>query len=225
MSRFLQELQNTLLFSGFTINEIQKILDCLAVQPKHYAKNTIIYQQETLAPQMGLIVTGKVDIIKEDYFSKSNLLARLTPGEIFAETFACLPTLPMDVMVQTAEESELLFFNLQRLFTTCNNTCQYHARIIQNLLFIFAQKNRQLSEKLDCTSPRLIRNRLLAFLSQQARKNHSHQFTISFGRQQLADYLCVDRSAMTTELYKLQKEGIISFQKKQFTIQKKAMQK
>lgn len=137
---------------------------------------------------------------------------------MFGEVYACLPDLEFDGTVVAQTDCSILFLNLNRTITTCSSACHFHTQMISNLLQILAQKNIAFSRKLDCLSHHTIRARLLEYFSKQAQICGNSSFSIPLNRQQLADYLCVDRSAMTVELYKLKDEGILDFDKNKFTL-------
>jgi CRP-like cAMP-binding protein len=167
---------------------------------------------------MGLVLSGSVNISIDDMWGKSTILVHADPGQLFAETYACIPGEPLMVNVTASEKADILFLNAAKLMTTCKNACPYHNRLIQNLLQISAVKNLALSRRSVHTSPKSIRGRLVSYLSEQAKRSGSYQFTIPFNRQQLAEYLGVDRSAMSNELSKMQKDGIVDFDRNRFTL-------
>ena len=126
----------------------------------------------------------------------------------------------MMVSVVASEKTEVLFLNVSRILQVCNNNCSHHNKIIHNLLAVSARKNLNLSRRIFHTSAKSIRGRLLSYLSYQAMKNGSHEFDIPFSRQQLADYLSVDRSALSNELSKMQKEGLLQANRSHFLLLK-----
>lgn len=121
------------------------------------------------------------------------------------------------LLFQGTTETEVLFLNAARLLQTCPNSCVHHNRLIKNLLQISAQKNLTLSRRMLHTSSKFIRGRLLSYFSQERLRHGSLQFTIPFNRQQLADYLGVDRSALSNELSKMRRDGILIYEKNTFT--------
>jgi len=167
---------------------------------------------------MGLVLTGSVLIEHTDMQGAVTLLGRAEPGDLFAEAYACAPDELLLVDVVASEACEVLFLDAKRILTQCTNACEHHSRIIRNLVRTLAQKNLALSRRSLHTGPRTIRARLLSYLGEQAQRAGSRSFTIPFDRQQLADYLSVDRSAMSNELCKLRDAGILEFNKNTFTI-------
>lgn len=205
-------------FQGISEEEKRALLKCLSPVEKQYQKEEILFSPGALLPGVGYLTEGSVLLQKEDYWGNRRILARLFPGDIFGESYVCL-ALPLDLSVQAADACRVLFMDIQKLLTVCSSACPFHNRLVKNLMNILAEKNRRLTQKLDCTAPRKIRDRLAAYFSQRVQETGSDTFEIPFTRQQLADYLYVDRSAMTTELYKMMEEGLLTFHKNRFTMQ------
>lgn len=211
-------LSKTVLFRGMSEKDIECMLDCLAAKQQHFSKGDIIFQAGEVAQSIGLILTGSANIENDDIWGNKSILDNIGPGQVFAETYACVPGEPMMVSVVASEAAEVLFFNMSRGLQTCSKQCHFHNRLIQNLLTISAQKNLNLSRRIFHTTSKSIRGRLLSYLSYQATRQGSLQFTIPFNRQQLADYLSVDRSAMSNELSKMQKEGMLTVNRNYFVL-------
>lgn len=213
-------LAHTQLFQGATENEIQAMLHCLGAVTRRYAKGDFIYRSGQQVEQLGLVLSGRVMVTNNDFWGNQSILAHVGPGEIFAETYACVPGEPLLVDVVTAEKTEVLFLNTAKILRTCTHSCPHHHAIISNLLQLSAQKNLQLSRRILYTSAKSIRGRLMSYLSDQAKETGTYTITTPFNRQQLADYLSVDRSAMCSELSKMQRDGILTYQKNTFQLNK-----
>lgn len=211
-------LSKTILFRGSTPEETEKMLTCLGAEQKHFSKSAIIYHTGDTVQSMGLVLSGSVIIENDDLWGNRSILNYIGPGQIFAETYASIPGEPLMVNVVAAEPVDVLFLNTGRILKTCPNTCDHHSKLIRNLLAVTAQKNLNLSRRILHTSAKSIRGRLLSYLSFQASKEGSYRFTIPFNRQQLADYLGVDRSALSNELGKMQKDGILTVEKNLFCL-------
>ncbi len=209
-------LSNTLLFRGTTEEEAKAMLTCLGSVKKQYEKGDVVYHTGEVVESMGLVLEGCVTMEIDDIWGNKSILGRAEVGQLFAETYACIPGAPLLVNVVASEKSEILFLNTMRLLKTCSNVCEHHTQLIRNLLLILSQKNLGLSQRILHTSSKSIRGRLLSYLSQEVKKNGSAQFTIPFNRQQLADYLSVDRSALSKELSKMQKDGIVAYDRNTF---------
>lgn len=211
-------LSKTMLFSGISQSDIPSLLDCLGSEQKRYDREEIIYHAGDLVSSMGMVLSGRVQIETNDILGNRSVLDSVGPGSVFAETYASLPAEPLMISVSAAEPSDILFLNVSRLLDTCPSGCTFHSQLIRNLLAISAQKNLNLSRRIFHTASKSIRGRLLSYLSFQAAKEGSREFTIPFNRQQLADYLSVDRSALSNELSKMQKEGLLCVKRNWFLL-------
>ena len=211
-------LSNTNLFHGIREDEIRHILSCMDAREKIYKKNETIFRAGDPVHEIGLVESGSVNIIVNFYWGSSHIFGHVEKGKIFAENYAAIPGKELICDVVAAEDSQILFLNFTKLLTTCRNGCTFHQRLIHNLLQISALKSLNLSSRMMHIAPKAMRDRLLSYLSEQATVNGSTHFVIPFNRQQLADYLGVDRSAMSNELSKMQKDGLISFKKNEFTL-------
>lgn len=206
------------LFRGVSPGEAEAMLQCLGATRRVYPKGARIYSAGEPVQALGLVLSGSAQIESNDVWGNRSLLDRIGPGQVFAETYALLTGEPLMVSVVAAEETTVLFLNVSRLLQPCSAACAHHVRLIGNLLALTAQKNLILSRRILHTSPKTIRSRLLSYLSDQALRHGSATFAIPFDRQQLADYLGVDRSALSHELGKMRTEGLIAFQKNRFTL-------
>lgn len=204
------------IFQNISEQEIEHIFKCLQIKQTKYNKQDIILHTGTPIDSMGFILSGSVIIEQTDIWGNQTIFDRIPSGQIFAETYACAPDELLMVNVVAAEETEILFLKTERILKTCSSSCKFHSRLIHNLLSVMAAKNLTLTRKMSHITSKTIRGRLLSYLSFQALKQKTYTFEIPFNRQQLADYLCVDRSAMSHELSKMQKEGLLSFYKNKF---------
>lgn len=204
------------LFEGMSPEEVGAVLHCIKAQERTYAKNQTIIHQGTVAPKMGLVLSGSVRLEKQDRWGNRSILAFLEPGQAFGEVYACLPGQPYDVNVVASQPAVVLMLDMRRLSAPCSCACAFHIRLVQNVLRAMARRTRMLTRKLDHVSKRTTREKLLSYLSDQAAAASGARFTIPFNRQELADYLGVDRSAMCAELSRMKKEGIIDYRKSEF---------
>ncbi|MCB6993984.1 Crp/Fnr family transcriptional regulator [bacterium 210820-DFI.6.37] len=211
-------ISKTSLFQGIPAEETKAALDCLSAVKKSFEKNQTVYYRGDRVSDIGLVLSGAVNIVKHDIWGNQAILDHVRGGQMFGETYACLQGEPLAVDVIAAERSEILFLNVNRIMKTCPSSCGFHNKIISNLVYTLAKRNQTLTSKMDHITPRTIRERVLSYLSAQAVKKESCSFEIPFNRQQMADYLSVDRSALSIELSKLQKEGVISFHKNKFDL-------
>lgn len=206
------------IFHGISEEEVKGMLDCLSAIRRCYKKEEYIYRMGEQITTVGLVVRGSVQIVKEDYWGNRRILSVAGAGELFGESYACLPGEPLMVSVVTAEPAEVLFLDVKRVLTTCSSACAFHSRLVYNLLAVLAGKNLVLTRKIDHMGQKSIREKARSYLSYYAGKMGSQTFEIPFNRQQLADYLAVDRSGLSVELSKMQKEGILSYHKNRFTL-------
>jgi CRP-like cAMP-binding protein len=214
-----QRIGQSALFAGIAEKEIAAMLACLSASTKSYAKGAIIYQTGENIARVGEVIRGRIHIIQEDFWGNRSIIAALGTGQIFGETYAAVTAAPLEVSVLAAADSNILFLDLKRIITTCPNACSFHAKLIHNLLAVTAARNLLLTRKLACMAQRTTRQKLLSYLSSEARRQKSASFAIDFNRQQLADFLAVDRSAMSSELGKLRDEGLLKFNRQKFELQ------
>lgn len=211
-------LSKTMLFRGIAPQDIEAMMTCLSAATKTYKRGEVIFSEGDTVSSMGMVLSGSVSIESDDIWGNKSILDRVGAGQVFAETYACMPGEPLMISVVAAEPTEILFMNTAGMFTVCANTCAFHSKLIRNLLSISAHKSLNLSRRIMHTSSKSIRGRLLSYLSFQATKNGCREFDIPFNRQQLADYLSVDRSAMSNELGKMQRDGLITFERNHFVL-------
>ncbi len=206
-------LSSTKLFCGMPPEKIKNALSCLNASEKEFKKGGIIYRAGDTVTEIGLVEEGSVNITVNFYCGTSNIFGHIAKGEIFAETYAAIPNKKLICDVVAAENSKILFLDINKLINGTCSSCGCHGIIIHNLLQISAEKNLKLSSRMMHTAPKTVRGRLLSYLTWQAAKNESREFHIPFTRQQLADYLGVDRSVLSTELSKMQRDGLINYRK------------
>ncbi len=220
MNFSFSSLKRSALFNGISEGELKPLLACLAPVFSRYQKGASVLLPGETPTRFGILLSGEVRIVKEDYFGNRCILSSVGPGDLFAETFVFSEAKALPVGVVAAADSEALFIDGHRVVSPCKNTCAYHSRLIFNLLSIVSVKNVELTEKIEHTSRKTTREKLLSYLSAQAEKAGSSAFTIPFDRQALADYLGVERSAMSAELGRLRDEGVLSFHKNAFELKK-----
>ncbi len=218
MQGFFDVLKSSVLFGGIDEGEIASMLYCLDARTVSYRKNDYVLRVGDSPQSVGLLLRGGVLVVQEDFWGSRNIRARIMPSEVIAESFACVPGAVMDVSVVADEDSALLWLDVRRILQTCPAACSHHSRMIRNLLCDLAANNLRASEKLTHISKRSTREKLLSYLSAEAQRQGAFKFTIPFNRQQLADYLSVERSAMSAELSKMQKDGLLTLNKSSFTL-------
>ena len=199
----LQILKQCSLFKGIDPAEIEKLLNCLKSHEKTYQKNGLIIQSVFLI-----------------YSYSKTIISEIKASEFFLESYACALQQEIDLNVVATEITTILFLDISHLIRSCQHSCSFHHKIIQNLLSIVSNKNVLLTQKIHHLTRRTTQEKILSYLNSQALKNNSLTFEIPFNRQQLADYLAVERSALSSELSKLQKNGIIAYKKNTFQLKK-----
>ena len=216
MTPFLEMLGRTALFRGLSAEEAEEALACLGAQRRGYAKGEAVWRAGDYARSVALVLSGSVCIENDDAWGNKSVLDRLGAGQVFAETYACVPSEPMMVSAVAAEKAEILFLRADPLLD--EKAPPAVQRLVRNLLSVSAQKNLILSRRMFHISAKTIRGRLRSYLSDQAARRGRREFDIPFDRQQLADYLSVERSALSNELSLMQRDGLIRYEKNHFDV-------
>ncbi len=216
MHPYKDVLSKSALFHNITQSDLAPMLSCLGAQINRYRKHSPIYLEGDAAQTVGVVLSGSVQITKEDYSGNRSILAVVATGNLFAEAYACAGEQVLPISVFAAEDSDVMRIDCRKIIDTCPSVCAFHKQLIRNLLQILAEKNILLNRKLEVVSQRTTRDKLLVYLSGESKKAPGQPFSIPFNRQELADYLGVDRSAMSTELGKLKREGILDYHKNIF---------
>lgn len=217
MKEYIGVLKNSTLFEGIDEEDILALMGCLSATMKKYKKGEYIFRQGEYVSSLCIVAQGCVHIQCDDYWGNRTILNEVTACELFGESYATSKSrTPNDAVA--ASDSTVVFLNIDKMMTVCSNTCLFHSQIIRNLLLILTDKNRSLVQKLTHISKRSTREKLISYLSAQSKLYQSNSFSIPFNRQQLADFLSVDRSAMSNELCKMRDEGLIEFHKSNFTL-------
>lgn len=220
MKRYATILQKCGLFAGIDENQLLTMLSCLGATVRIYEKNQVILSEGDAAERIGVVLSGAVQIIRVDYYGNRSILTELQPAGMFGESFACADVARMPVDVVATEKSDVLFIDAKRILHMCSSACGFHNLLIFNLMKLVATKNLMFHQKLEIISKRSTREKLMTYLMMQAKQQNSNSFTVLFDRQELADYLEVDRSGLSAELSKLRKEGILECRKNHFTLLK-----
>ncbi|MBR5931440.1 MAG: Crp/Fnr family transcriptional regulator [Lachnospiraceae bacterium] len=222
MKEYLQLLKSCPFFTGMTDEEILSILKCVDGRVASVKKDQFIFRTGDSTEDMGLVLTGSVMMIQEDLWGRRNVLGKCFAGDFFGEPYAATPGSVLNLSVLASDDSRILFLNIRRMLTTCPTACEHHNKLTRNLIAVLASKVLQFNEKITHMSRRTTREKLLSYLSSESIRAGKTSFDIPFDRQQLADYLCVERAAMSVELSKLQKDGILKTHRNHFELLKDA---
>ena len=215
MKDYLSVIRSSLLFSGVSEEEVIAMLSCLKAERKDFPKDAFLLRAGDTAESIGLVLSGSVLVIQEDIWGNRNILSKAGPGQTFA---ACAPGSRLNVSVVAEAPVTAMFLNVKRILTVCPSACTHHSRIIRNLLGELAGKNLRFSEKLTHMGQRTTRAKLMSYFSAEAQRLGKYEFDIPFSRQQLADYLGVERSGLSLELGKMRGEGLLDFHKSHFVL-------
>ncbi|MBQ8164320.1 MAG: Crp/Fnr family transcriptional regulator [Clostridia bacterium] len=218
MKKYISILKRTRLFAGVGDDEILSMLGCLQAKLRTYKKGEYVFRQGEHIDNITVLAEGKLHIQSDDYWGNRSIINMIGIGEMFGEAYAAPGSGAILNDVVAVEDSSVIFFDVRRILTVCSSACKFHSTVVQNLFFAISEKNRKLVQKLGHMSKRSTREKLISYLSEQAKYQNSATFTIPFNRQQLADFLSVDRSAMSNELCKMRDEGLITFDKNRFTL-------
>lgn len=218
MQNYLSVLKKCLLFDGIDPDDILGMMTCFGAADKTAIKNGTILAEGEPAIYVGIMLEGSANVVKENYYGNRSIVGRVEAGELFAESFACAGVAAMPVSVIANEDCRYLLIACQRITVGCANACSFHSQVIFNLLKAVAARNLEFHQKLEITAKRTTREKLMAYLLNQAKIHNSSSFCIPYDRQALADYLGVERSAMSAEISKLRSDGVLQSTKNTFTL-------
>jgi len=213
-------LDKVALFNGIEGYELDGLLRCLNRTFKAYDKGNYIISEGDAVKSIGIVLSGRVQVQKQDVFGRQVIMTELASTDIFGEVFAFSGTKTYPVYVQAITDCEIMFVDYSGIIEFCHSACDFHKRLVSNMLTILAKKSMFFNQKVDILSKRTIRERLFTFLEAQMKNQGSKQFTIYYSREGLAEFLCVDRSALSRELGKMQDEGLLKFDRKYFHVLK-----
>ncbi len=213
-----KDLLNSPIFENMTLSDLKSTIECINPYYKDFKKGEYIFQEGDFLDNVALLISGRIHILKNDYWGNQTLIAQINPFDIFGETFAYLINTPINVNAQAQSNSKVMFINIKKAIGHCQNNCNFHKQLQDNILNDIAKKNLYLSKKIEAVTQRTTKEKLLTYLSQESKLNNSKKFTIPFNRQELADYLAVERSAMSNEISKLVKDNIIKTSKNSFEL-------
>ena len=218
MKNYIPALKKCGLFEEIEEENLTAMLDCLGAKVFSVKKDMTIFCEGTPAKYIGLILSGAVQMVQDDFYGNRSIVTSIGENGLFGESFACAGITSLPVSFIASKDCEIMLIDCKRITNTCCNACSFHKQVIFNLLHLVARKNLDFHQKIEITSKRSTKEKLMTYLLSVAKQTGSSSFTIPYDRQALADYLGVERSAMSSEIGKLRKEGIIECQKSHFTI-------
>lgn len=218
MQKYLPVLRSCPFFTGLTDDEILSILHCVSAAKITRPRGSYIFRAGDSTEVMGLVLSGSTLVIQEDLWGHRNILSKCSTGDFFGEPYAATPGAILNISVVAEEDCDILLLNVKRLLTSCPTACDHHQKLIRNLVSVLANKILLFNDKITHVSKRTTREKLLSYLSAESIRQSSLSFDIPFDRQQLADFLCVERAAMSVELSKLQKEGLLVTKRNHFEL-------
>ena len=212
------EMVHSPLFDGIEKGNMDAMLGCTGYHIGTYQKGQVVILEEEHIHHVGIVLSGTVDMVKEDVWGNKTLLARMGKNELFGETFACGDDNRSVVTFTVPEDTQILFIPFHRMMHTCTNACVFHQKLVENMVRIIANKNRDLMRKVEIVSKKTLREKILTYLSIQSQTQNTRYFEIPLGRTELAAYLCADRTALARELSSMRADGLIDFDKNMFRI-------
>ena len=218
IKKYISTLMKTRLFAGVTEEEITGMLPCPDARMKSFKKGEYVLREGEQLDTVMVLAEGELHIQRDDYWGNRSIVNRISVGEMFGEAYIFSESEPMQSDVVAVADSVVFFFDARRIMTVCSSACRFHSAVVQNLFFIVSEKNRRLVQRLTHISRRTTREKLISYLSDEAKRQGSSSFSIPFNRQQLADFLFVDRSALSNELCKMRDEGLLNFNKNRFEL-------
>ncbi|MDD4689633.1 MAG: Crp/Fnr family transcriptional regulator [Eubacteriales bacterium] len=218
MKNFLGVIRKCSIFNNIEDQDLESLLSCLGAKIERKEKGSYFLSEGEPAKFLGIVLTGKVQIERIDYSGNRSILSTLEPSQIFGEAFACAGVDALPISVVATENTEVMLIDARRIMLSCSNACGFHNRLIFNLLKIVSWKNIEFNRKVEISSKRSTREKLMTYLDMQAKQHGRNNFTIPYDRQALADYLGVERSGLSAEISKLRNEGIIKCHRSEFTL-------
>lgn len=218
MEQYFEVLEKCPLFKGVQRDDISGILKCFEVKIKEYRKGETVFLQGDAVNFFGIVLEGSIQIIRNDYYGNRSIVTTTMPSQLFAETFAFTKASSVPLSAWASSDSTIMLINPEKIIGQCSRACSFHSRIISNLIKVMASKNFEINKKLEIVSKRTTRDKLMTYLFLTSQELGIKSFTVPFNRQELADYLEVDRSGLSAEISKLKKDGKLLCRRSEFTI-------
>lgn len=214
----MERFEDIALFDGIPSEETEIMLRCLQPIRRKYSRQTFIFLDQQNVEMVSMVLKGTVHILKEDYYGNKVLLSYANRGDLFGESFSFQQKTVSQVSFQAATDVDVLLMPLAKLLNTCSNSCPFHQQLVRNLFRQFAEKNAALMDKINIISRLTLRDKILTYLTLMSEKAGSSGFAVTLSRTEMAAYLCINRSAMSRELAKMQEEGLIRIERNWFEL-------
>ncbi len=218
MQKNYSKIINNILFKNVSEKNFSSMIACLGSYDRRYNKNEIILNEGDNINFVGAVLEGAVKIIKTDYDGNEVIIAEVLEGDIFAEVFACAEICRSPVSIIASADSKVLFFDYRKIISTCSSSCMFHQQLIANMLNVIARKCLYLNRRIEVISKKTLREKILTYLYHESMG--LEKFTISMKREELASFLCANRSALSNELSKMKEDGLIDYYKNEFKLVK-----
>lgn len=218
MKKYLNVLRRCPLFYGIEQDDLLKMLDCLGAKTAAFEKKYTIFAQGKPVRHIGIMLAGSAQVVLVDFYGNRSIISGISPSEVFGEAFACAQEQSLPQEIIASEDCEVMLLDSRHILHTCSNSCGFHHQLIFNLMKDLATKNIRFHQKIEITSKRTTREKLMAYLMFEAKRAGSSSFDIAFDRQELADYLQVDRSGLSAEISRMRREGIIECSRNHFEL-------
>ncbi len=216
MKNYFNLLSSVQIFKGINEPELSAMLECLGAKKVNAAKGSFLLLAGEKAENVGILLSGSLQIIKENNEGERLILAALEPGQIFAEALCCAGITESPVSVMSTAESEVLLLKFSRILQSCSNSCEFHQKLLGNMLRLLAEKNLLLQGRIDLLGKGSLRSKVMSYLD--SFESQKMPIRIPLNREELADFLCVERSALSHELSRMKKDGLIDYRKNEFYI-------
>ncbi len=214
----LEILRTNELFNGISAEDTFHMLQCLRVRRHIYKKGNFVLLAGEPFTHIGIVLEGSADILFEDALGRRSILTTIGPGEMFGEGAVTSKVEASPVSIYVTEDSAICFLEYPFMIRGCSKNCDYHSRLVENMLEIMSRKLILMNRKLNYALTRSLRDKIVAYLADEYGTQRKRTFDIGYNREELANYLSVDRSSLSRELAKMKDETLIDFRKSRFTL-------
>ena len=217
MDKYLNLLKTVPLFRGIDVFDLETMLGCIKAKIETAKKGEILLLTGGKPLYIGIVLSGQLQIAREDCDGNRSLVTVVTAGGIFGETLCCAGILESPITVAAGTETSVLLLRFSHILHICPNSCAFHTKLIENMLGIIAGKNLFLQLRMETISLKSVRAKVMRYFESLGAKR-GQQFFIPFNREEMADYLCVERSALSHELSRMKNDGLIEYSKNKFIL-------